>query len=158
MSRYVEQPVNCETTLKSDDISLPMTTKPKISQSGSSKLKADLLKKIKASRAVQIKKSQSLIDLISIDNLTKEVEAQGKRLSPADCAKKIVGTNQYWEYTKLNAEYLKYHEDNPNEDPRVSIVRSKPDENFKFKEMPRDITALFVSLKMQQKIDAKRKF
>jgi len=133
LSMLCLHPIFCskseETTLKSDSISLSVTTA-----------------------------LSATADLISIDSLTQEIESQNKYLSPSACAAKIVGTDQYWKYLKLNGQYLKCHEDKSTDNPSKPMIRSKPDENFQFQEMPRDIAALFVSLKMQQKIDAKRKW
>jgi hypothetical protein len=101
----------------------------------------------------------SINNLISIDSLMQEMELQKIRLSPQESASAIVqDNNKLDQYFKLNAQHLKYHEDDPSANPHAPIIRSKPDENFTKKEMPRDIAQLFVSLKMQQKIDAKRKW
>ena len=96
---------------------------------------------------------------ISIDSLMQEIELQKTRLSPQECAAVIVqDNNKLDQYFKLNAQHLKYHEDDPSANPHAPIIRSKPDENFTKKEMPRDIAELFVSLKMQQRIDTQRKW
>ena len=155
----LQQLLDDEKTLKLDAISLPT----KIIEREGIKQKI-LLKKVSSLKTALITQESSrqqaqAVDLISIDSLMQEIELQNTRLSPQECATVVVrDCNKFDQYLKLNAQYLKYHEDHPSDDPNKPMVRSKPDANFTSKPMPRDIAAVFVSLKMQQKIDAQRKW